>query len=152
MADISISLNNVQDIRTVHIEGLGVLKVRKTGSGEDLDLSFKRRRVNKLIDELSAIDFSSLDTKKPSDLKKMERLSQRADAIQDEITEIKKLEFEIYKHLLSDDKGGAIVDVVMNTVSDTGRAEIFRRAFAETKPISTLETVVTDSDGDIENE
>lgn len=152
MADISISLNSIQNIKTVNIEGLGVLKIRKLGSGEDLDLSFKRRRVNKLIDELSAIDFTSLDTKKPSDLKKMERLSKRADAIQDEIAETKASEFEIYKRLLSDDKGGAVVDVIMNTLTDAERAEIFHIAFGEKKPLEAPEHVVNDDHEKGDNE
>src|SRR5690606_36906241 len=125
MADISISLSNIQHVKTVNIEGLGVLKVRKLGAGEDLDLSFKQRRLGKLIEELSKIDFTSLDTSKPSDIKKIEKLAKKAEALGDEIAEIKKFEFETYKRLLSDDKNGEIVDVIMNTLTDQERAELF---------------------------
>lgn len=133
MADISISLSQVQNTKTIELKGLGVLKIRRLGSGEDLDLSFKRRRINRLIDELNSIDFTKLDMKKPADVKKMEKRAKRADEIQDEITEIKKQEFELYKGLLSDEEDGKVVDVVMQRLSDKERAELFRIAFDEKK-------------------
>lgn len=133
MADISLSLKSIQNTRTVNIEGEGVLTIRKLGSGEDLDLSVKRRRMNKLIDELNSIDFSGLDVAKKADLKKLETLSKKAEAIQEEIAQIKLFEFELYKSLLSDDKDGKVVDLVMKTLSDKERAVIFNRAFSQDK-------------------
>lgn len=133
MADISLSLKSIQNTRTVKIEGEGVLTIRKLGSGEDLDLSIKRRRMNKLIDELNSIDFSGLDVAKKDDLKKLETLSKKVEGIQEEIAQIKQYEFELYKSLLSDDKDGKVVDLVMKTLSDKERAEIFNRAFSQDK-------------------
>ncbi len=141
MAEISISLNSIQNIKTVNIEGLGVLHIRKLGSGEDLDLSFKQRRVNKLIDELSNISFVGLDATNPDDIKKIDKLAKKADAIQEEISQIKKDEFDIYKRLLSDDKGGKVVDVIMNTLTPKERAEIFNIAFGEKKQVETSDPV-----------
>lgn len=146
MNEITIQLNNLQDVKIVNIKDVGVLKVRRLGSGEDLDLSFKRRRINKLIDELNTIDFSGLDAKKPSDLKKMEKLSKHAEILGDEIADIKQSEFDIYKGLLSDDKNGEVVDVVMNTLTDKQRAELFLLAFGEKKQIETPEPIKTEDE------
>ena len=141
MTEISISLSSIQNIKTVNIEGLGVLHIRKLGSGEDLDLSFKQRRINRLIDDLNRIDFVGLDATKPGDIKKIEKLAKKADAIQEEISQIKKDEFEVYKRLLSDDKGGKVVDVIMNTLTPKERAEIFNIAFGEKKEVESTEPV-----------
>jgi len=146
MTEISISLNSIQNIKTVNIEGLGVLHIRRLGSGEDLDLSFKQRRINKLVDELTAIDFVGLDATNPDDIKKIDKLAKKADAIQEEISQIKKDEFEVYKRLLSDDKGGKVVDVIMNTLTARERAEIFNIAFGEKKEIEAPDTA-TPQDG-----
>lgn len=146
MTEITISLSDIQNIKTVNIEGLGVLKIRKLGSGEDLDLSVKRRRINKLVDELDSIynRMGLLDLKKPSDEKKFDKLSKQAEELGDEISEIKRYEFETYKRLLSDDKNGAVVDVIMNTLSDKERAEIFNIAFGEKKIVETPDLVDTE--------
>jgi hypothetical protein len=133
MADISISLSQVQNTKTIELKGLGVIKIRRLGSGEDLDLSFKRRRINRLIDELNSIDFASLDMKKPADVKKMEKRAKRAEEIQGEIADIKQQEFDLYKGLLSDEKGGEIVETVMRVLSDSERAKLFQIAFDEKK-------------------
>lgn len=141
MAEISIALSNIQDVKTVNIEGLGLLKIRKLGSGEDLDLSFKQRRLNQLIDALNRIDFTALDAKKPSDLKKIKKLSEKADKIAEEIADIKKSQFDIYKRLLSDDKNGEIVDVIMNTLTDMERAKVFEIAFGGIKSVDSDDLV-----------
>jgi len=148
MADITISLGNIQNIKTVEIEGLGILKIRKLGSGEDLDLSFKQRRMNKLIDELTSISFVGLDARKPKDVKKIDSLAKKADSIQEEISEIKKSEFELYKSLLSDDKGGKVVDVIMNTLNDKERAEIFNIAFGVKKQVEATDIQTVESEKD----
>ena len=138
---VTISLKDVQDIRTVNIEGHGTLYVRKLGSGEELDLSFAQRRINKLIEELTGMDFGKFNVEKPEDMKKMLKMSKRADEIQDEISGIRQRQHEIYKSLLSDDKKGKVVDVIMNTLSDTARNEVFKIAFGEVKEIDTPETI-----------
>lgn len=146
MAEFSISLSDIQDIRTVEIKGLGDLNIRKLGSGESLDISRKSRRMNELFNELEKMDFASPDIKKPSDVKKLEKLSKRAEEIGEEIADIQTSEFEVYKRLLSDNKNGAVVDVIMNTLTDKARAEVFKIAFGEKKPIETPEAVAEASD------
>jgi hypothetical protein len=147
---VSISLNNIQNIKTVNIEGIGVVKVRRLGAGEDLDLSVKVRRLGKLIDELSAIDFTKYDAKKPEDLKEIEKLTKRAEAISDEVAEIKRFEFETYKRCFSDDKDGALVDVIMNTLTEAERAELFKQIFNEKKQIEAPKTVLADESEETE--
>lgn len=150
MSEITISLNNIQNIKTVNIDGAGLLHIRRMGSGEDLDISFKRRRINKLIDDLNRIDFTGLNVNKEADLKKMEKLSSRAESISNEIAEIKQSEFDIYKRLLSDDKNGEVVDLVMNTLTEKERAKLFLIAFGEKTIVETQDAVKPD-DG-VENE
>ncbi len=146
--NISIALNDIQDTRTVNIEGVGVLNIRKLGSGEDLDLSFKQRRFNKLLDELASIDFVGLDATKPSDMKKIKRQSDRAEKIGEEISNIKQSQFEIYKRLLSDDKNGKVVDLIMNTLNDVERAKIFEIAFGKRNVLELDESVNPDEEAE----
>lgn len=152
MADISISLNTIQNIKTVNIEGVGTLKIRKFGAGEELDFLFKRRRLNKIITELSALDLTKFDTEKPSDLKKITKLSKRFEKLSDEASDIKKSEFEMYKRCLSDDEDGKVVDVIMNTLSDEERAELYRQVFGEKKEVETPDTVKPEEDTEAESE
>lgn len=152
MADISIALNNVQNVKTVNIEGLGVLTVRKLGAGEDLDLSSKMRRLGKVIDELSAIDFSKLDARKPEHLKIIEKESKRAEALSDELAEIKRFEFNMYKRCLSDDQGGKVVDVVMNTLTEQERAALFMEIFGENRKLDVPDVVKPETEDEKSNE
>lgn len=142
--DTSISLNNIQNIKTVNIEGVGVVKVRRLGAGEDLDLSTKLRRLGKLIDDLNTFDFTKYDAKKPDDLKEIEKLAKKAEAISDEVAEIKKFEFETYKRCLSDDEGGAVVAIIMNTLTEIERAELFKQIFSAKKQIESPEITLAD--------
>lgn len=146
MADISLSLNNIQNIKTVNIEGVGVLKVRRLGAGEELDLSAKLRRLVKVIEELNKIDFTSLDATNPEDFKKISQLTTKAEALSEEATEIKKFEFETYKRCLSDDDGGKVVDVIMNTLTESERAELFNQIFGDKKPVDAPDTVQPDEE------
>jgi len=144
MTDISISLNNIQNIKTVNIEGVGIVKVRRLGSGEELDLSSKIRRLGKLIDELSRIDFTVLDANKPEDLAKITKLTRRVEELSDEISAIKESEFEVYKKCFTDDEGGRIVDIIMNTLSEQERAELFRQIFGDVKELDTPDNIVAE--------
>lgn len=143
MADFSIALNSVRDTRTVNIEGLGVLTARKLGSGEELQISADYRRMGKILDELKGMDFKKFDTSKPEHLKIVKRMAKRADEIGDELEAIKLREFNTYKNLLSDDQGGKLVDIIMNTLTEKERSELFKRIFGEIVPLDTPEN--TDS-------
>lgn len=142
MADFSISLSDVQNAKTVEIKGLGDLTVRKLGSGEELDLSAKMRRTGKIIGELSSMDFTKFDTTNPAELKGMEKLAKRAEELSDELDRIKRLEFNTYKQSLSDDQGGKVVDVIMNTLTDKERSELFKRIFGDVSEVTTPNTEV----------
>lgn len=144
MADISISLNNIQNIKLVNIEGVGDLTVRRLGAGEELDLSTKQRRLLKLLDELEKVDQSKFDTTKPEELKKLTKLTRRLDVITDEISEIKKFEFNTYKRCLSDNKNGEIVDLIMNTLTDEERAKLFVEIFGNKKEVTAPDAVTPD--------
>lgn len=154
MADFSISLSNIQHIKTIKIEGLGVLKIRKLGAGEDLDVSFKIRRINQLIGDLNNLteSIAKLDSKNPSDLKKIGRLAERGEKISSEIDDIRREQHGIYRSQLSDDKNGAVVDVIMNTLSDKERTEIFKIAFGEKSPIESPEVIDTEIEDKKSNE
>lgn len=141
MSEMTISLSNIQEVKSVPIKGvdgkvLGVLNARKLGSGEDLDLSQKLRRLNKVIDELTSIDFSGLDATKEEDQKQIEKLSKRASKLSDELSEIKEFEFNTYKKLLSDDQDGKVVDVVMNTLTEAERGKLFMQIFGDRMEIA----------------
>lgn len=140
MADISISLNNVQNVKTVNIEGLGVIRARRLGSGEELDLSTRMRRTGKILDELSAMDFTKFDTSNPEELKKLKRLTKRAELLSDELDDIKRFEFNTFKRCMSDEKDGEVVDVIMNTLTDRERGELFKQIFGVVKQIDAPDT------------
>jgi len=148
MSDMNISLNNIQKTKTVNIDGVGVLKVRRIGAGEELDLSRNHRRLSKIIKELSQIDFMQFNSAKPEDVKKIEKLNKRVDEISDEISEIKKFEYETYKRCLSDDENGKVVDVIMNTLTEEERSELFKQIFSTKKQVEVADSVSTD---DVEN-
>lgn len=139
MADISISLSDVQNVKSVEIKDLGTLYIRKLGSGEELDMSVRSRRIDAIIKELSHMDFMQYDSSKPTDVKKIEKLQNRADKLTGELAEIKQHELDMYRRLMSDDKKGAVVDVILNTLSDDERTELIRQAFTP-KPITDVET------------
>lgn len=152
MADISISLANIQTIKTVNIEGVGVLKARRLGSGEELDLSVKLRRFSNLVNELSAMDFMSLDAEKPDDYKKIQKMKKRASEISEEIEAVKRFELETYRRLLSDDQDGKVVDVIMDTLSDEERTELFKQIFGSKTEMEKPEPLTSKEAEDLIND
>jgi len=139
--EVNISLNNIRNTKTVNINGVGVIHARKLGAGEQLDLSVKLRRLGKLIQELSKIDFMQFNEANPEDIKKIEKLNKKVESITNEIEDIKRFEFHTYKRCLTDDKNGEVVDVIMNTLTDEERTELFKQIFGEVKPISSTEEI-----------
>lgn len=114
---------------TVNIEGVGVVRVRRLGAGEELDLSDKMRRLGAIINQLSKIDFRGLDSANSEDAKKISKLSKKAELLSSEITEIKRFELKAYKKCFSDDANGKVVDILMDTLTDEERIELFKRIF-----------------------
>jgi len=141
MTEISISLSNIQNIKTVNIEGVGIIRARRLGAGEELDLSDKMRRLSKIINELQDIDFTKFDTTKKEDIEEFKKVSKRAEKLSDEVTEIKKFEFNTYKRCFSDDKNGEIVEQIMNTLSQPERDELFKQIFNPPTIVETPELV-----------
>lgn len=143
MTDISISLSNIQNIKTVKIDPIGVIRVRRLGAGEELDLSDKLRRLGKIVNELQDMDFAKFNSGSDDDLEQIKKLSKRAEKLSDEISDIKRYEFTTYKKCLSDDDGGKVVDEVMNTLSDEERSELFKQIF-NPKIVESSEDVTPD--------
>ena len=135
MADITISLSNVHNIKRVHIDEIGDFEVRKMGAGEELDLSDKLRRLNEIIEELGAIDFDKINIKNPTkkDIKAMEGLTKKADSLMEEINEIKRFELETYARCFNDNADGVNTKKLLDSLSDEDRAELFKQIFNPAK-------------------
>lgn len=135
MADITISLSNVHNIKRVKIDPIGVFEVRKMGAGEELDLSDKLRRLNEIIEELTAIDFNKINMNKPTkkDIKAMEALTKKADALMEEINDIKRFELETYSRCFNDNADGVNTKKLLDSLSDEDRAELFKQIFSPAK-------------------
>lgn len=132
MADITISLSNVRNIKKLYIEDLDLtFEVRKMGAGEELDLSDKLRRLNEIIEELNAIDFNKINITNPTkkDIKAMEALTNKADSLMEEINEIKRFELDTYKRCFKDNNDGKDTDTLIDSLSDEDRANLFNTIF-----------------------
>lgn len=132
MADIKISLDNIQNTKLVEIEGVGSFKVRKLGAGEELDLSDKLRRLSAIITELSSIDFTKYDATKKKDLKELEKVNKKASLYMNEINDIKRFEYDTYKRCFDDMKGGKDTEKLFNILDDEGRTKLFTAIFNPT--------------------
>lgn len=149
MGDFTIALSSIQNTRTVNIEGLGVITARRLGSGEELELSAKSRRLGKIFDELGSMDFTKFDTSKPEELKELKKLTDKAEKLSLEVEEIKRFEMTIYRGLLSDDKGGKVVDVIMNTLTDQERGELFKQIFGKPAQVDAPDTQTPEENSDV---
>lgn len=121
---ISIALQNIQNIRTVNIEPYGVFKVRKLGAGEELDMSAKLRRLNEILTELR-----SFDVTETTDKKTIEEYQVKTDKLLDEISAIKRFEYDTYRGLFEDEDGGKSVKRLFKVMDEETRAEVFRQIF-----------------------
>lgn len=148
MTDLSISLSNIQNTKTVHIEGIGDFTVRRMGAGEELDMSFKMRRLNQILSELEKFDFTKFDLSKKDDIKQVEKLEKRMTKLSDEIAEIKKFELATYKKCFTDENNGENVDLLLNTLTELERAELFKQIFGENKEIDRDEPVKPEADNE----
>lgn len=149
MADISISLNNIRNTKTLFIEGIGGFTVRKLGAGEELDLSDKMRRLGQVYGELQKIDFSKYDTTNKEDLKEIEKIGKRAEELSDEINEIQRFELETYKRCFTADKDPKDVDTLIDQLSVEDRTNLFKRLF---DPIKTVQAPESVSEPEVEAE
>lgn len=135
MADITISLSNVHNVKKVRIDPIGTFEVRKLGAGEELDLSDKLRRLNEIIEELNTIDFSKINIINPTkkDAIKMRRAAKRAEDLMEEINEIKRFELESYERCFKDNNGGKDTKELLDSLTDEDRAELFKQIFSPAK-------------------
>jgi len=135
MADITISLSNVHNIKKVKIDPIGVFEVRKMGAGEELDLSDKLRRLNEIVEELNGIDFNKINITNPTkkDIKNMEGLTKQADSLMEEINEIKRFELATYARCFNDNADGKNTKILLDSLSDEDRAELFKQIFSPAK-------------------
>lgn len=130
MAELSISLSNVQNIKTVKIEELGVFTVRRLGPGEEYDLSMKRRRLGKIGDEMMKIK-KEIDAL-PDDESKEKHASKQLDkvnALSDEIAEIQKFELDMYKRCFTDDDNGKKTDILIDSLTADERMKLYGMIF-----------------------
>ena len=142
MTDVSISLSNIVNKKKIRIEEIGDFTVRKMGAGEELDLSKKMRRLGDILDKLEGFDFTKFDMSKPEDVQEVAKLQKQMTKLSDEITDIKRFEFETYKRCFEDDNDGKNVDKLMNELPESARAELFRQIFQETEGV-TVDKAVT---------
>lgn len=130
MADISISLSQVQNIKTVNIKELGTFTVRRLGPGEEYDLSMKRRRLTKIGEQMLAIkkkmdaitDDKERDAYATSELPKIDKLS-------DEVAEIQKYELDVYKRCFADDADGKNTESLINSLTSDERMKLYAVIF-----------------------
>lgn len=141
MADISISLNNIRNTRTLYVDGIGGFTVRKLGAGEELDLSDRMRRLGIILKELQSIDFTKFDQTKTEDLKELEKIRKRAEKLSDEVNEIQRFELETYKRCFTADKDPKKVDVLINQLSIEDRSNLFKQMFDPIVPVEAPESV-----------
>lgn len=148
MADITISLSNVHNVKKVHIDEIGDFKVRKMGAGEELDLSDKLRRLNEIIEELNELDFKGINLKNPSkkDIAELKRLTKRSESLMDEINEIKRFELECYARCFDDGEDGKNTKKLLDSLDDESRAELFKQIFDQPKVLKKPESATLPED------
>ena len=125
--DFSISLADVQNIKTVELTGLGVIKVKKLDSsvgftikdGEFrmMKLSVKMNQLGKSIQELSAEEQEA----------QADSLVKSMDKPLEEIKAIREYEKQAYDGTFSDDDGGKIV----NKLTTDEKKAIYGKVFDE---------------------
>lgn len=138
MADIQISLHDIQEYKTLEIEGAGEFKVRKLSAPESLDLQAKERRAAIILSEMYASGINEFKDKPDSELTvednaKIEVIKNKIESYGTEIDEIKAYKQKVNKGRFEDLAGGDAVDKLFATLSDDGIEKIFEAVFAEHK-------------------
>lgn len=130
MAELSISLSNVQNIKTVNIEGLGVFKVRRLGPGEEYDLSIKRRRSLQIVKEMTKIkkEMDSIVNEAEKEAYAVKVLH-KIDKLEDENATIQKHELDTYKRCFTDDADGKNTEKLINSLTQDERLKLYSMIF-----------------------
>lgn len=132
MAELSISLSNVQNRKSINIQGFGDFEVRKLGAGEEYDLSMKRRRLMRIAEELTKYKSKMDAIEKQSD--KEDFATQSLEVINnlsDEMADIQKYELDIYKRCFNDDANGEKASKLLDSLASDERVKLFEIIFAE---------------------
>lgn len=130
MSDITISLSNIQNIKTVNITGLGVFKVRRLGAGEEYDLSTKRREIAKAVREMMKINSDmNLITDEAEQEKFATKNLPKIDKLQQKVSRLQNEELEAYKRCFTDDNGGKNTDKLIDILSPEERVKLYEAIF-----------------------
>lgn len=145
MTDVNISLSDIQNVKTIKVNGLGIFNIRKLGSNEELELSKKTRRRAKIYDELNSIDLTKYvtkDDKKLSDKKQKEldEILENIDRLSNEMHELLDYEQDLRKKRITDVNKGEKVKKLFDLIDDEGIEKLFRYAFGGLK-VDDPETV-----------
>lgn len=133
MAELTISLSNIQNIKTVNITGLGVFRVRRIGPGEEYDLSMKRRRLVKIAAEMVRL---KSDMDKLSGAEREEFASKalpQIDKLSNEIVDIQKYELDTYKRCFTDDDNGKKTEELINSLTVDERLKLYSLIFDDSE-------------------
>lgn len=157
MADVSISLGDIQHTKTIKVNGLGVFNVRKLGSDEALELSKKMRRRAQIHDELNRLDLTEYVTKNGEKLsddkqKELDALLAKIDALSNELHAILDYDHELRKKRISDVNNGKKVDKLFSLVDDEGIEKLFRYAFGDLKVLEADDNPGSQEISEVSNE
>lgn len=140
MADLTIGLNNIKHFKTVKIEDIGVFRVRKLGSGEELDLSRESRKLTKLLTELNSMNIGNINLKTKKGQAELKKKETRITEITDEMNRIKEFELDTYRQCFEDENNGKDVDKLIKLLTDEERLDLFRQIFDPPIIVKTPET------------
>lgn len=138
MADIQISLHDIQEYKTLAIDGVGEFKVRKLSAPESLDIQIKDRRASMIVAEMYATGINKFKGKTDDELTdednaELEKIQAKLEEFGKEVEEIKKYKMAVHKSRFEDINGGDAVEKLFATLSEDGIAKIFEAVFTEHK-------------------
>lgn len=138
MSDIQISLHDIQEYKTVSIEGVGDFKIRKLSAPESLDLKIKERRAGEIVTKMYATGINKYKNKTDDDLTEedhaeIEKIGKVIDSYSKEIEDIAKYKLALNRSRFEDANGGDAVDKLFETLSEEGIEKIFTAVFTEHK-------------------
>lgn len=131
MAGISITLSSLDDYKTINVEGLGILKVRRESSNQGLKSSENVRDIFKLQDEAKKLEKKSAKLLKDGlkdDDPEIIKLNAKATDKLEQITEIRKSEHEMRKSRIFDDEDGRLVNELFERATDEDIAKLLALA------------------------
>ena len=125
--DFSISLADVQNIKTVELTGLGVIKVKKLDSSVGFTIKDGEFRMMKLSVQMNQLGKSIQELSAEEQEAQADSLVKSMDKPLEEIKAIREYEKQAYDDAFSDDDGGKIVSKL---TTDEKKA-IYRKVFDE---------------------